>query len=330
MIQFFSCKNETTKDAFNTGNSEKTIQKLEEKFVTAKSGLNYRKQPKGEIIGKLEYGKKVVVTEHTNIVETINDNNDLKKGEWVGIIVDNKTVYIFDGYLSNDKDDDNANEDLKHNNTAEILLPFEYRDWEDKNPADKIDKNWLALYQKEGKYYLDKANYTIKRGYSPCSGDSTKIIEAKNKTLLFINDTNLKSGEITSINFDKNKICPLEQTSFQYHNIQYKIRAEGDIISSENVHTDNGLERYCEVENYRLYISINNNIESLFLEETTFNDTFVELLFVGDLDSDGRLDFIFEANRHYEEERVIVYLSSIANKEEIIKKAAEVAIQFDC
>ncbi|MFC6096774.1 hypothetical protein ACFPVY_08955 [Flavobacterium qiangtangense] len=66
------------------------------------------------------------------------------------------------------------------------------------------------------------------------------------------------------------------------------------------------------------------------MKEESFNDTFVELLFAGDIDNDGKLDFIFGANRNYEEERVILFLSSKAEKENVVKKVSEIAIQFDC
>lgn len=66
------------------------------------------------------------------------------------------------------------------------------------------------------------------------------------------------------------------------------------------------------------------------LQEDAFNDTFVELLFVGDIDRDGKLDFIFGANKNYEEERVILFLSSKAENGNLVKKVSEIAIQFDC
>ncbi len=211
-----------------------------------------------------------------------------------------------------------------------ILLPTEYRDWENKNPATDLTKNWIDLYQKGGKYYLAKANYRIKRGYSECSGDSTKIINSKNKTILLIDYPSLELGEITSLIIKKNKIWPKEKLTFRFGNDEYTLRAEGKVISSETVSTDNGEELYQKVENYKLYISKNNSPETLFLEQESFNDTFVELLFTGDIDKDGKLDFIFGANRDYEEERVILYLSSKAKKDQLIKKVAEIAVQFDC
>lgn len=66
------------------------------------------------------------------------------------------------------------------------------------------------------------------------------------------------------------------------------------------------------------------------MEQESFNDTFVEILFIGDIDRDGKPDFIFGTNRNYEEERVFLYLSSEAIEGKQIKKVSEIAVQFDC
>lgn len=225
-----------------------------------------------------------------------------------------------------------TDEDLKEEfkNDFEILLPTQYRDWENKNEVDDLSKDWLDLNIKDGKYYLEKANYTIERGYSECSGDSTKIINSQNKTILLINNSSLKLGEINSFKIKKNKIWPNEKLTFRFENIEYSLRAEGKIISSEKVSTDNGEELYQKVEDYKLYISTKNATETLFLEQESFNDTFVEILFIGDIDRDGKADFIFGTNRNYEEERVFLYLSSKAKNGNQIIKVSEIAVQFDC
>lgn len=215
-------------------------------------------------------------------------------------------------------------------NTFDILLASQYRDWENDNPANALNNEWIDLHLKNDDYYLSKTEYTMERGFSECSGDSTKIINSKNETLLLLNKPNLKLGKVNTVKIFKKKIWPKEKVTYSFNSDEYTLRAEGKVLSSEKVHTDNGLETYQKVENYKLFISYNNSPEVLFLEQASFNDTFVELLFAGDIDGDGKLDFIFGANRDYEEERVILYLSSDAKNGEIIKKVSEIAIQFDC
>lgn len=243
----------------------------------------------------------------------------------------NKTAHPQEQVQSNKKSTDpKLNPVEETTGPFSILLPKEYRDFGKGNEANELAKDWLDLYQKNGRYYLGKADYTIARGYSECSGDSTKVINSKNNTLLLIGSSRLTQGEIKTVKIVKNKIWPKEKLKFHFGSEDYTLRAEGKVLSSEKVHTDEGEELYQNVKDYKLYISANNSPETLFLEEESFNDTFVELLFIGDIDKDGKPDFIFGANRDYEEERVILYLSSQAKKGKLIKKAAEVAIQFDC
>lgn len=224
--------------------------------------------------------------------------------------------------------EERAESDTK--NDFDILLVSEYRDWENNNPVNKLTTDWFDLYQNEGAYYLSKAAYTIERRYSECTGDSTKSIQSQHETLLLMDYPGLKSGAITSLAVSKNKIWPKEKVTFNFGEDVYTLRGEGDVLSSEKVQADNGEELYQKVENYKLYISKNNSPETLVLEQATFNDTFVELLFIGDIDRDGKADFIFEANRDYEERRVFLYLSSKAEEDRLIKKVSEISIQFDC
>lgn len=314
-MQLFSCDIDKKEKAVKTiENPVKTEVKANEyKFVNAQSGLNYRSKPKGEIIGKFEDSQKLQIVKHTAVFETIKDGTKSKKGEWLGVKNEEDTVYVFGAYLVQTVQ-------------TKILLPTTYRDWDNKNPANSLNKSWFDFYKKNSKYYLGKANYHIEKGEDPCTGYSTKTIHSANNTLIFIKNTQLKSGVVHSIDFNKNKIWPKEKITFNYKNTTYTIRAEGDVISTET----QGSERYSIVENYKLHITTNKTSETVFLEESSFNDTFVKLLFVGDIDADGKLDFIFEANRDYEEERVILYLSSEAKNGEIIKQAAEIAVQFDC
>lgn len=61
------------------------------------------------------------------------------------------------------------------------------------------------------------------------------------------------------------------------------------------------------LEDYELYISANNGPEHLFLNQKSFNDPFAEFLCVEAIDRDGKQDFIFGANRDYEEEPILLY-----------------------
>lgn len=211
-----------------------------------------------------------------------------------------------------------------------ILLPRTYRTYNDVNEAASLNEKWLELYEENGQYYLGKAKFKIENGYDECVGDSTKSISPENKALIFIENPELKTGKIKSLKIDKNKIWPGEKHSFTFNSQTYTLRGEGKVLSEEKVSTDDDkTEIYKKVENYKLYLTAGST-EKLLLKEASFNDTFVELLFAGDIDGDGKLDFIFGANRDYEEERVILFLSSKAENGNAVKKVSEIAVQFDC
>lgn len=224
-----------------------------------------------------------------------------------------------------------SEEEVEFKNDFEILLASQYRDWEGKNKANSLTKDWVDLYEKSGRYYLGKADFKLENGYSECTGDSTKVLNSKYKTVLFMDFPELKLGEIKSLKIEKNKVWPKQKISFAFNNVEYFLRAEGEVPSSFKVGNDNGKEEtFTNIKKYKLYISTKEMPEKLLLKESSFNDTFVELLFIGDIDKDGKPDFIIGANRNYEEERVILFLSSKAEKEHIVKKVSEIAIQFDC
>lgn len=75
-------------------------------YVTAESGLLYRDEPDGEVVGKFPYGTVVHVIGETALQKTIyEDDGGQVTGQWVLVeIGDNseKSAYVFDGFLDVD------------------------------------------------------------------------------------------------------------------------------------------------------------------------------------------------------------------------------------
>lgn len=216
-------------------------------------------------------------------------------------------------------------------NDFDILIPRSYRTYDHLNPVSSLTKNWMELDENNGEYFLGKADFEIEKGFDECTGDSLKSISPKNKTIIFMDYPQLKVGKVKSLKINKARIWPKEKVAYTFNGVTYTFRAEGKVLSEFKVASDDNAEEiFKNVSHYKLYLTIGNGAEKLLLAEESFQDTFVELLFAGDIDGDGKLDFVFGANRNYEEERVILFLSSKAENDEVVKKVSEIAVQFDC
>jgi len=204
----------------------------------------------------------------------------------------------------------------------DILLPFTYRLFEGDNPTKKMNKNWLDLYSVDGEYFIDNANYSIKKDKDECSGLDTRTIESKRKTLLFINNANLLKGKIQSLQISKDILFPDEQITFDFANKHYSLRAEG-------TQRDSTCSQYC-LSDYKIFIKVNDGPEQLILSADHFEDSIYSLLFVGDIDGDGKLDFVFDTHQNYEVKSASLFLSSKVDSGEVVKMVAEININFDC
>ncbi|MBO0592959.1 SH3 domain-containing protein [Cellulophaga sp. E16_2] len=176
LIILFSCKTDPKETSakkeiilHKNTNKEKDS---EFKYVIAESGLNYRKKPNGEIIGKFKYGRKVELIEHTHIFETIKDEHILKKGEWLGVKLDQDTVYIFSGYLSNKKISRNSNTSSKTNTNVGEMSIYENLP---QLKFSKITKNEFEKIEPNPKNILPKIN----------KNDTFFFIKTKNENFKF-------------------------------------------------------------------------------------------------------------------------------------------------
>lgn len=214
---------------------------------------------------------------------------------------------------------------------VEILLPFPYRIY-DCDPTESIDSTWMELYVENDTFFIDNADFSIIEGMDDCSGYPTKTIQTERNTLVFFNIPTLKAGRVNNIEVEQKRVWPNEQIQIVFDNTSYQLRAEGEVLSSETVVFSNeiGPEKWQEVADYRLFFSSGNGEELLLFDILAFHYTFVELLFVGDIDGDGKLDFIFSNPLHYEEKRVTLFLSTYTDQDIGLRKVAEIAVGFDC
>lgn len=201
----------------------------------------------------------------------------------------------------------------------QILYPSIYRDVEVKD-IEAVFKNgvWIELYKDNQGYAVDKAQYNIKHiEEEPCSGFPAQEIISKRNTLLYFNIPTIPNGRVDSIAFSNPIIAPGQPLTFNYESNSYKLEASGIKFFDEENRNKKDL-------NYTLKLFMNDEKEGkVLINQSDYNDTATELIFMGDLDKDGKVDFIFSSPRDYEEDRVLIILSGSM-------MIYEGSRQFDC
>lgn len=243
--------------------------------------------------------------------------------------IDSHTTAVFDSTVSTNPI--NHTEEKDQAQEKRIMMIDSYRLFEDyEDPSKILTDDWFDLYEENGEYHLEKVAYKIESGYDDCAQLETKVVVSKRNSLLFLNFPFLKIGKIDHLKIIQGEIWPKESVAYSFHNQTYLLKGYGD-IESTSVQTDNGKDHiFHDVSNYKLTYTINSGKETQLIHTNDFNDVFMNTLFVGDIDRDGKLDFIFSNPTDYEESRIIVILSSQIKDGNIEKSSYEQAIQSDC
>lgn len=215
---------------------------------------------------------------------------------------------------------------------VDILLPMFYDKEFYGEEVSKIDRSWVALFETKGQFQVRKVAYALEEELNECTASTVIGAFAKEEVqpLFFLSETTaIGKGKKESLPISKTPLWANTPQTYVFKGKTYVLRAEGKEISSY-LYTDDEEEEktYKQFEDYKLYLSIDGNEEQLLLDIPHFNDTFVQVLFVGDLDQDGKLDFIFDTSEDYEQKRVEIYLSKDAKHNAYL--AGTTTVDFAC
>lgn len=108
---------------------------------------------------------------------------------------------------------------------------------------------------------------------------------------------------------------------FNFNNTEYSFRSEGRLISKSG----SGNDYFENISNYKLYITKGDKSQCI-VEMKYFADTMTEIIFIGDLDGDKKPDLIISSPDHYEASRILLFLSSYTQGDDLLKL---VSITFD-
>lgn len=219
------------------------------------------------------------------------------------------------------------------NQDVSIFINWAYSGYEPSDFKHMLSEDWYDFSKDEETniFSLTKSDISIGKDYNDCLQDSITYVSSANN-ILMIKGLTQKEKHPKAIMPEVNALQPGEKIDFTFNNQKYTLRGEGIVPQQDKVYLAPGFSIGYSTEsviNYKLYLSTNGK-EQLLLSIPTFNDTFVQILFIGDLDEDGKPDFVFDTSRDYEERRVTLFLSSPAIDNEIVRAIDEANNQFDC
>lgn len=216
---------------------------------------------------------------------------------------------------------------------------------------EKRKWNVLTYIVDERKFYLKPVELDTLYWHDDCNGvDMLSVMNLEQKKqikkfelednpnkvdYIYISGLNCPTGEISS-HFHTEIGIDLESPySFDFNGKQYTLRAEGEYAGSGilcNARTKNymgRLQNYVDgYKDYKLYLEA-DGIKQL-LNSGSYSSTCLQIHFIGDLDGDGKPDFLFETNTWYEGSEVTLFLSSKADKGELVKNMGASGNYYSC
>lgn len=219
----------------------------------------------------------------------------------------------------------------EENKVLDVIIPMYYDKEVHASEIAKMNDKWLSFYDRNGLYKVVPAKFEISEKVNECNDtDMLGVFSPEALEPLFFLGPNpmIKQGVKDAMAVNKAPLWPSQNQEYLFNGKKYTLRAEGIETKSYNYTDDSGKEqKYKEFMKYKLYLSVGTD-EQLILDIPEFNDKFITLLFVGDLDGDGNLDFVFDTSSDYEEKTVEVYLSRGAKH--LIYLAGLVSVDFSC
>lgn len=202
---------------------------------------------------------------------------------------------------------------------VEVLL---YQTIMDDDAEVSPEKDWyqLSFIEDSNQFVVDKVNLSRDEFYWEC-GEMTipfVVSDSPHDGLILFRGVNTQEGDIETVRDKIEQVYPGEKYTFTFGGIEYTLKAEGFLHSTYM--SDEAMPKLIkgEYSNYKLYLSSGDQ-EQLLMSVPSFEDNYIEIQFIGDLDGDHKPDFIFETATHYESHESTLYLSSFAEKGQLVK-----------
>ncbi|HTO14773.1 MAG TPA: hypothetical protein VLZ83_03340 [Edaphocola sp.] len=230
-------------------------------------------------------------------------------------------------------------EEVQTISTPKILFPGTYRD-PAQEELSQLNSSWHELFydKKENVWKIAATDYKIARGFDECIGDSTTILSSTRNPLIIFTGISVNVGSLNSIKPEQDVIPPNRSIKFSFNGNNYRISAMGNVIDQSGyIMPSNEIAQLqtqdfdnYKIETYMLSLSDEDGKSQLLFNIPKLGNGLTKLVWIGDLDNDGRPDFVFDTSSDPEVEIKELYLSSGTNSSDFVKKVAYITIGFDC
>ncbi len=192
--------------------------------------------------------------------------------------------------------------------------------------ADK--EKWFGLFQNKTDFYLAETRLKTKRVHdivvdekeSEKTGWLVETLNQDSAILLMQGQNFFTNRRVEPAPLAKKQLYPGDTLQIMHAGVDYELFATG------NAKPVGGGSDELEVRNYKLYLTATVNGQkrkSLLVAQPDFDDNMIQLLFAGDMDGDGILDWIIDTSRHYNVSSPTLYLSKPARTGEVVKPVGQ-------
>jgi hypothetical protein len=126
----------------------------------------------------------------------------------------------------------------------------------------------------------------------------------------------MQKREVQALSFENSELPVGRTLELSYKGKTQKLVANGTFRDGKE--TDN----FNDMQSYRLMLfgdKNGENIMDMLVAHDSFDDAAISLIFVGDLDGDGELDYLMETSRKYSNSAPALYLSKPASNDALLK-----------
>ncbi|UVD78205.1 hypothetical protein NWE55_08590 [Myroides albus] len=197
-----------------------------------------------------------------------------------------------------------------------LIIPAYYNQEGEKSVYESINDSWLEFREVNGAFVVQKAEYNLSDPLmNECTGELQVGVFSpdEEEPLIYFSPDNsdIKEGELISLPKGALPFWTENVVEYVYEGNTYTFSSTGKLTDFYEYTTDDIEEpqMHKSYSDYVLYLSVNGKDKQEILKVDSFDGTFLQVLFVGDMDGDGKLDFIFDTSSFYEEKSIDVYLS---------------------